>query len=180
MTHALDTPEMFMDVRRRLEPMEIASVLDIGCYKHPQGVIAVPRHVLVDPFQPYIDAHQSFPERYCMDWEESLDFFEPKEFEAIFLLDVIEHLEKEQGQELLPRTVEAAGRVVVIFTPTGFVEQNPIDASGELQRHKSGWLPEEFGDGWTIINGIHAHGVDPLHGRSAPAECFFAIHGLGL
>ena len=77
------------------------------------------------------------------------------------LLDVIEHMEKDEGKRVLELAKEKAQQVFV-FTPHGFHENHGNDKDGldawglngvEMQRHKSGWTAEDF-DGWhTVVEG---------------------------
>jgi hypothetical protein len=69
---------------------------------------------------------------------------------AIYLLDVIEHMTREDALECVRLAVGSGARQVVIFTPLGFLEQHG-DAWGlggdVWQEHRSGWTPEDF-PGW--------------------------------
>lgn len=79
--------------------------------------------------------------------------------DTIFLLDVIEHLEKEDGLKLLQDCERVARRQIVIFTPLGFVpqqyEEGDVDAwgfhGGGWQTHRSGWTPEDFDETWDVL-----------------------------
>ena len=70
--------------------------------------------------------------------------------EAVYLLDVIEHMYKEEAATAIELALKAATRQVVIFTPKGFMEQEEDgwQLGGDYwQKHRSGWLPGEF-VGW--------------------------------
>ena len=64
-------------------------------------------------------------------------------YDIVTLYDVIEHLPKRQGLELLERCDELASKFVLVSTPTGFLEQGPEEGN-EHQRHLSGWFPHDF------------------------------------
>lgn len=72
--------------------------------------------------------------------------------QAIYMLDVIEHMEKDEGKEVLELAKTKAKRQVVVYTPHGFQEQTE-DAWGlggdYWQTHRSGWTPDDF-EGWHI------------------------------
>lgn len=68
--------------------------------------------------------------------------FPTRRFHACVALDVIEHLEKEDGWRMLEAMERLAERRVIIFTPNGFVPQKSKD--GDLQEHLSGWTAEEM------------------------------------
>lgn len=88
---------------------------------------------------------------------EGLRAFADRSVDTVFMLDVIEHMEKEVGRQVLVEAARVARQQVVVFTPYGFHENDAqdersgLDAWGlhgaEMQRHRSGWLPEDF-PGW--------------------------------
>lgn len=75
--------------------------------------------------------------------------FLPKSFDLVLLLDILEHVEKEDGIKLLEMAETIAREAVIVETPKGYVPQN-IDIWGwgghEHQTHRSGWEPEELAD----------------------------------
>jgi predicted SAM-dependent methyltransferase len=75
------------------------------------------------------------------------EIFVPKSFDLVIALDIIEHITKEEGIELMRQCEEIARKGVCIETPKGYVPQN-MDIQGhggdEWQTHRSGWEPEEF------------------------------------
>ena len=75
--------------------------------------------------------------------------FEPASFDAVAALDVIEHLEKEEGYRLIETMERLARKVVVLSTPNGFLPQSSDD--NELQEHISGWDWREMEElGFTV------------------------------
>jgi hypothetical protein len=171
-----------------LENVEV--VLDIGCGIEPQRYIRPMVHVCCEPFGQYVErlkekTAESFDRVYLVvqaTWEEAVRIFPPKSVDTVFLADVIEHLEKEEGARLLRITAGIARRQVAVFTPLGFLPQfaEGKDAWGmdgaSWQVHKSGWLPEDFNDGWEIYASREFHTVDHM-GRplSPPQGAFWAI-----
>lgn len=136
----------------------VKECLDIGCGIRPQTFL-VPSymHHICDPHEPYLEIAKTKRLRdgniNVASWEGVLNLYQSNSVDTVFLLDVIEHLEKEQGEKLLQATVDLATTQVLIFTPYGFMEQKLLigpDAWGmttganELQVHRSGWLPEDF------------------------------------
>lgn len=147
-------------------------VLDIGCGIRPQAYFKPYLHVCLEPYQEYIDILNI---RYARDpgfliltgmAQETLKAIPDESFDSVFLIDVIEHLEKEDGVQLLKEMERIACRQVLLFTPLGFMPQHyevgDTDAWGlngtEYQEHKSGWEPEDFDDRWEfhICNEYHA------------------------
>jgi len=69
--------------------------------------------------------------------------FPNKSFDAVILIDVIEHLTKKDGIALLKKMEKWANKKIIITTPNGFVSQPSVD-DNKLQLHLSGWKPQEF------------------------------------
>jgi len=64
-----------------------------------------------------------------------------KSVDAVILLEVLEHLTKEEGPELLAKMSKVARKKIVITTPNGFIPQG--GDTNRYQLHKSGWeMPE--------------------------------------
>ena len=68
---------------------------------------------------------------------------EPKTFDAVIALDLIEHLEKKDGFKLIEMMTKIAKKKIIIFTPNGFQPQRAFD-DNPWQEHKSGWYFEDF------------------------------------
>lgn len=88
-------------------------------------------------------------------------------FDAVVLTDVIEHLEKDEGLLLIREVERVSSSNVGIFTPLGFMPQHfssKQDTWGfeeaDLQTHRSGWLPNDFGVNWKFHIATHAHTSD--------------------
>jgi hypothetical protein len=68
-------------------------------------------------------------------------------YDLALLVDVIEHLEKPAGFELLARLLGRARRVLVT-TPLGFRRQ---EIPGQpYETHRSGWYPWDFGRAFSV------------------------------
>jgi hypothetical protein len=88
-------------------------------------------------------------------------------FDAVVLTDVIEHLEKNEGLLLIREVERVSSSIVGIFTPLGFMPQHfssKLDTWGfgeaDLQTHRSGWLPIDFGTNWKFHIVARAHMSD--------------------
>ena len=135
------------------------TVLDIGSGIRPQRVIAG-FTVSVEPCAEYAEIlRREHPELVVVNalWSEVPRLFAPGSFDHVTILDVIEHLDKDEGRRLLNATIPIARLSVRVFTPLGFLAQEPgeggIDAwglhGGEWQRHRSGWTEADF-VGWSF------------------------------
>ncbi len=129
------------------ELMDCKSILDLGCGNHSMVPSVVPDNVYtvgVEYFKPYYEEavqearHKKYINANIMETE-----FEDKSFDAVVLLDVLEHLTKGEGDELLKRMERWAKKKVIVFTPNGFIPQEGYD-SNPFMKHKSGWQAHEF------------------------------------
>lgn len=129
------------------------AVLDIGCGPNPPLLeyVKPASYVGVDAYQGSIDkllTNKNFTalreSKALCTTIETLQF-EPKEFDAVLLVDLIEHLPKHLGVEVLKNSKHWASKVVYVSTPNGFLEQRPYD-SNSFQEHLSGWTKEDFED----------------------------------
>jgi cyclopropane fatty-acyl-phospholipid synthase-like methyltransferase len=202
-------PEQFIaSAKEKIYDTEI--VLDIGCGIRPQNYIKPRVHICCDPHKEYLDYLQkhcaSFADPsifqdfkinpFCTvekessssfvfinaDWESVIEMFPEKSVDTVFLMDVIEHLNKEKGKKLLEKTERIARNQFIVFTPLGFISQEHDDEDawgmhgGELQKHRSGWLPEEFGDGYEFIVCRNFHSYDAKGNKfDEPRGAFYAI-----
>jgi hypothetical protein len=158
------TPE---ETDRAFEQAVIATnvLLDIGCGIRPFSLFKPKVHLAVEPWHEYLPLLRR---RFATEpgfvplrltGPEGLGAFPDRAVDTVAIMDVIEHLEKAEGRRLLGEAERLARRQVLVFTPLGFLGQEfapgEADAWGfgniELQRHRSGWTPEDFGTGWDIL-----------------------------
>lgn len=122
------------------------TVLDVGCGNgSPMRYVAGPHLVGVDGYPPAIEearAAKTHDEFIVGDVKQISKQFPGRRFDACVALDVIEHLQKEDGWRMLEAMEALATKRVVIFTPNGFVPQH--SQNGDLQEHLSGWTAEEL------------------------------------
>lgn len=155
--------DTFMDeVNRHIKHTDIA--LDIGCGIVPMNYFRPALHIVIEPHKEYVDIllHRHVHDKSVFilngTAQDLLPHFTPNSIDSVFLLDVIEHLEKQDGFELLRHVERIAREQIVIFTPLGFMpqhaDQNETDGWGlhgtAFQEHLSGWLPEDFSEDWTF------------------------------
>ncbi len=164
-------------------------VLDIGCGLNPVSFFTPEIHLAVEPWKQY---HPLLQNRFAMtpgfillDFlvPEGLSVIPDKSADSVFMFDVIEHLEKDQGHRLLAEAERIARDQIAIFTPLGFIDQSyeadDKDAWGfdntKLQTHRSGWTPSDFKPGWRffVSETYHSH-----PGRELCFGAFFALKTL--
>ena len=89
-----------------------------------------------------------------------------KKYDVVFSSQILEHLSKRNGRKALEVWERLASKKLIITTPVGFVEFDPIEKKEDnnpLQKHLSGWEPEElrqlgfkvYGQGLKLIYGKH-------------------------
>lgn len=87
--------------------------------------------------------------------------FEPKSFDAVIALAVIEHMTKEDGYALIEKMERWASKKIIITTTNGYLPQDEVEGN-PLQVHKSGWTLKELRDlgfkvygkfGWIKLRG---------------------------
>jgi hypothetical protein len=136
------------------------SVLDVGC--GDQGALLsrvpdLPYTVGVDAVVPPVEGSDAprHSDYVQMDVRSLGERFEPRQFATVVALDVIEHLTRDEGFALLEAMEQIASKRVIVFTPNGFLPQEPT-AENPLQEHVSGWTVDDFerrGYRLTGING---------------------------
>jgi hypothetical protein len=171
--------------------LETDVVLDMGCGIRPMTFFRPRVHVCVEPHQEYVQilgqmaAHQPHLVILHTDAGNIVRILADQSVDSVFLIDVIEHLSKEEGLEILDQCSRIARRQIAVFTPLGFVaqefedeEQDAWGLSGtDLQRHRSGWTPDDFGEGWSFLCCNAYHTADPKgRKRDKPAGAFWALH----
>ncbi len=136
-------PHMFGLMKRELS--DCSSVLDLGCGQHsPLQVCSVPYSVGVELFEPSLqESRRKRIHTEYMKADIRAVEFKPKSFDAVIAVEVLEHLTREEGVELLGKMAEWARKKVVVTTPNGYIWQGTYD-NNPLQEHRSGWSPREL------------------------------------
>lgn len=185
--------DLVPEAKKKINNVNI--VLDIGCGIRPQTLANTFIHICVDAHKQYLDILKKRI-RESKGVKGTLKFlfynktvdnvildFPKKSVDTVFLLDVIEHLDKLKGLELIRSFDQIARHQIIIFTPLGFVSQEHPDGKdawgldgGKWQEHKSGWFPEDFDDTWEFIVCRDFHSTDNLGAKhETPVGAFFAI-----
>ena len=97
--------------------------------------------------------------------------------DACVALDLIEHLPKDDGWQLLDDLEHCATQRVVIFTPNGFLPQHGHD---DLQEHLSGWTPDEMRRRGYNVLGFYGHKAlrGEYHRLKGRPKVFWAVVSL--
>lgn len=142
-------PEIETLISWTLPSLSGKRVLDVGCgiggigfllRRLPGGDEA---HLVgVDGWEPYLEFARRFniyDELHLVD----LASYSPEPFDIILAVEVLEHLEKEQGLRLLDRLEHAAREILLVTTPNGDDKRGPV-ANVPLEAHRSVWHAWEF------------------------------------
>lgn len=169
------------------------TVADIGCGIVPMNYFRPKLHFMIEPWKEYSDilSYRHRDDKSVVVLRvgalEALRAFADRSIDSIFLLDVIEHLPKAVGLEVLTECERVAREQIVVFTPLGFMPQHMEAAEKDgwglsgtsVQEHLSGWTPEDFGPAWTFLISEDFHQVDFRGSELAKAHgAFFAIRNL--
>jgi len=166
-------------------------IIDIGCGTRPQTFFVPYIHNCIDPYKPYIDAIANSTidtlDRIWIfnqgDWVKSIEIMKSGNINSVFLLDVIEHLDKDESLKLLKETEKLVSDQIIVYTPYGYFDQVECDGKDawgmdgvEFQKHKSGWYPEDFGEGWKVWVLPYAHIVNSMNEPIKPSSAILAIY----
>ena len=137
---------------------EIVSILDVACGLSLRSkFIPAQIRVGVDLFDEYFKHIESEVPYVVVKYDvrKLREIFQPKSFDLVIGLDIIEHLEKEESLDMIRQCEEIARKAVVLETPKGYIPQN-LDILGhgghEFQTHRCGWEKEELeGMGYKVV-----------------------------
>lgn len=190
----LDKKDLHAVAMQDMKPAGV--LLDVGCGIVPQAYVHAQVQICCEPYAEYVARLQDVVSKnkdrqyvvINIGWGGVVENFPEKSVDTVILVDVIEHLEKEEGKRLLALTSKIARKQVIIFTPYGFMPQHHDDGKdawglggGDWQEHKSGWFPEDFeGKGWSFYVAKEFHAEDSLGQRLEKTYgAFWAIQTLG-
>lgn len=131
------------------------SVLDLGCGPDSPLQYCTVRHsVGVEVFAPFLEESRKkhiHSEYMCADVT-AVDFG-PRSFDAVVLMEVLEHIGKDEGRLLLEKAERWAVKKVIVATPNGFLAQGNL-SDNPYEAHRSGWSVDEL-----AARGYRAYGI---------------------
>lgn len=123
------------------------SILDLGCGSNSPIRFIAPRKLTVG-----VDIHKASLTKSAKakihtkykqsDVDKAVRAYTRGEFDAVIALDLIEHLPKKAGLDLLRGMEKVAKKKVIVLTPNGYIDQH--DDENKYQAHLSGWRPTDF------------------------------------
>ncbi|MCC5629686.1 methyltransferase domain-containing protein [Nostoc sphaeroides CHAB 2801] len=164
--------DLLLAVENAIQHVDV--VLDIGPGIVPMNYFRPKFHILLEPFDEYV---QILTNRFANDGsvfvisgtsQNLMSSFAANSVDTVFLLDVIEHLTKDDGVSVLVHAERVARKQIIVFTPLGFMPQTVHEGEKDgwglggasVQEHLSGWVPEDFGAGWDFHICETFHKVD--------------------
>jgi len=131
-------------------PIHVESLIDVGCGRGIIGALVriyrnAKRLVGIEIFKKNLDFCRQmnfYDELYEYDLKQIPLPFNNKEFEAATCIEVIEHLPKNKGINLL-NELERIAKMIIITTPNVPFSQRDYD-NNPFQRHLSSWSVKDF------------------------------------
>jgi len=131
------------------------TLLDLGCGHHsPIQRFNIPFTVGVELFDRSLreSKRKGIHSQYIKADIRELEF-KPKSFDAVIAIEVLEHLTKQEGYELLNKMEKWARKKVVVVTPNRYFRQ--LDYyDNPLQEYKSNWSVKELRNIEYKVHGI--------------------------
>ncbi len=130
------------------------TILELGCGNgsilFQVGLFKNHQITGIDIFKPYVDAMKPYYTKCICANISHIEITEV--FDAVVCMDVIEHLPKQEGIDLL-RKMERWAKFIVVTTPNGFWHQDITDGNIH-QAHLSGWTANELRERGYIVRGL--------------------------
>jgi hypothetical protein len=133
-------------------------IVDVGCGIRPCPVFRCAEHVCIEPHAEYVEHLRGWQPQgvgkvtIIQGLADKLAE-QPREGTTVLLLDVIEHMERADGERI--RDLCEEFEHAVMFTPLGWCEQGDENPDGWglnggfWQKHRSAWMPEDFKN-WNV------------------------------
>lgn len=155
------------------EIQRVGVVLDVGPGVRPQTFFRPQLHICCEPYAEYVQIlrdHFGNSSDFVVlqgSWSEVLRTMPDQSVDSVFMIDLIEHLEKDEGRSLLRECERVARNQIVLFTPLGFMPQEYESGDedgwglhgGRWQTHRSGWAPADFDDSWHVLASKNYHTI---------------------
>ena len=135
-----------LDYCLQKELRDCESVLDLGCGPSSplQNCKNIKYSVGVEAFGPYMEESKKkkIHSEYLDKKIEDLNFPE-NSFDAVIMIEVLEHLPEDVGLKILEKAEKWAKKKIIISSPNGFLAQKEVD-NNPMQKHLSGWNYEKM------------------------------------
>jgi hypothetical protein len=141
---------------------DVDVLVDLGSGVRPINQFDARVHICVEKFPPYLEYLKSKfnNTNIVIIAEDCLKFLQSQpsnSIDSVVAIDVIEHLDRENGLKMITEIERVVSAQAIIFTPLGFMENHLGENdehfwgwSNELQTHLSGYTPDDF-QSWDCI-----------------------------
>jgi ubiquinone/menaquinone biosynthesis C-methylase UbiE len=138
--------------------LEAKSILDCACGYGIWGFNIrikfqeTPQLIGFDIFKPYVDKLKKLKIYDQVFHADILNIpFPDNSFDVVLAAEVIEHLNKKDGYQMMQEVERVAKDLIIITTPEGWHKQGSYDKN-KYQMHRSGWKVKEFeNEGYKVI-----------------------------
>lgn len=136
-------PGLTAHLKKELDSSDI--VLDLGCgCNSPLQFCDLAFSTGVELFAPYLEeSRKKAIHNEYIKADIRAVAFKPKSFDVVIAIEVLEHLTKNEGYELIQKMELWARKKIILTTPNGYLYQDTYD-DNLLQRHFSGWSADEL------------------------------------
>ena len=149
-------------IKRMITGWQNMTILDVGsgpCRKQKDRRFKKTDFTCFDIYIPYLKACQKLGYKTVYGDAGKIDkHFHHKSFDIVWLIDIVEHMDRQDGFKLLKKVDKIARKQILISTPLGWYPQdyecvdkswiNDIDSGIEVknkyQQHVSAWYPKDF------------------------------------
>jgi len=142
-----DPNQILVKLAMRRAFLDCESVLDVGCgVSFTLRQLGVPHPVGAEGYAPSVAEAtrlKTHDQIVACDVRDLARYFQPRQFDACYAGDVIEHLSKADGLKFAADLERIARKRVALFTPNGFLPQKHA-SQDDLQEHLSGWETAEM------------------------------------
>jgi hypothetical protein len=152
----------YQSVQEKLQ--KVNNLIDLGAGVRPFRLVPKTSHIIVEPFEPYLKFLQERESgrNVVLVQDQALSFLQKQASNSVDLIvaiDLIEHLTKTDGEQLILEMKRVCKNQYLVITPLGFAPQHVglDDDEGwgfkgnTLQTHISGWLPSDFSECEVIV-----------------------------
>jgi 2-polyprenyl-3-methyl-5-hydroxy-6-metoxy-1,4-benzoquinol methylase len=158
-------------VWRHIDPKS-KTILDVGSGKGEPLQFINRKHryfaVGLDAFEPYLKQCQKEGTYHSyVQADVRLLPFADNSFDSVLCLEVLEHLEREDGEKLLKEMERVATTQVILSTPVGNYKQDVFDGNPH-QEHKYMWDPREMKAKGFRVKGIGLRNLSGKAGVQSP------------
>lgn len=164
----VNLPPLYQLILKGLFPTDSKTVLDLGCGKGIAGELLNSNHsydfIGVDIFSPYVRICQkSGYYKKVIRKDLTKVNLKRNSYDAILLLQVLEHLTKEEALELLDNVVKASRKCVIVSLPNGDCSQEEYEEN-KHHEHKSKWNPKDL---QKLGFEVHGQSFKPIFGNKS-------------